>query len=189
MISALPEKDFMEAFRHGDSEAFSCLYRQHHQSLAYYSHQLINHKQHAEEIVTDIFIKLLRKRKDFTSTQDIKTFLYVSTRNACYDYLRCAACAEIRQQEVLDLIDEPEEGEDEDRAKARMLQAIYEEIEHLPIQCKQVFKNIFFNGLSTEQIALSMKMSSQAVLEQKSRALTLLRLSLLKPDTVDQKIK
>jgi RNA polymerase sigma-70 factor (ECF subfamily) len=189
MISALGDGDFIEAFKHGDSEAFSCLYRQHHQSLTHYSHQLINHEQQAEEIVTDVFIKLLRKRKDFTCTQDIKSFLYVTTRNACYDYLRCKKHTEPEHGEMLDLAGESAPGEDKDQAKARVLQAIYEEIEHLPVQCRQVFKNIFFDGLGTEQIAAALKISSQAVLEQKNRALTLLRLSLLKPATPEQKIK
>lgn len=186
MLSALPERDFMKAFRYGDSEVFSCLYRQHHQSLTQFSHQLINNEQHAEEIVTDIFIKLLCKRNDFDSIQDIKTFLYVTTRNTCYDYLRCTAYTETEQREVSDLTKEAEEKGDQEEAKAKVLHAIYQEIEHLPVQCKQVFKHIFFNGLSTEQIAVAMKISSQAILEQKNRALTLLRLSLLKPATIEQ---
>jgi RNA polymerase sigma-70 factor (family 1) len=186
MLSALPERDFIRAFRYGDSEAFSCLYRQHHQPLTQFSRQLINNEQHAEEIVTDVFIKLLRKRNDFDSTQDIKTFLYVTTRNACYDYLRYAAYTESAQREVLDLAEEAEEEGDQDEAKAKVLHTIYQEVEHLPVQCKLVFKNIFFNGLSTEQIATAMKISSQAVLEQKNKALTLLRLSLLKPVPIEQ---
>lgn len=185
-MSALPGKDFIKAFRHGDSEAFSCLYRQHHQLLTDYSCQLINNEQHAEEIVTEIFIKLLRKRNDFDCVQDIKSFLYVTTRNACYDYLRCQTHGETSQQEILNLAGAAEDGADADDTKVKVLQAIYREIEHLPIQCKEVFKHIFFNGLSIEQIASVMKISSQAVQEQKNRALTLLRLSLLKPVTLEE---
>jgi RNA polymerase sigma-70 factor (family 1) len=174
MSQALPEKNFMEAF--------SILYRQHHRPLVAYGHQLINNEQQAEEIATDVFIKLLRKKNDFSDSKDIKLFLYVTVRNACYDYLRYGQPAETTHQEIIDFVTDPEEGRDkhEDLFRAQILQAIYHEIEHLPEQCKQVFKYLFFNGMSTDQITAEMKISPKTVREQKNRALTLLRLSLLK---------
>ncbi|WP_315818083.1 helix-turn-helix transcriptional regulator [Paraflavitalea speifideaquila] len=45
-----------------------------------------------------------------------------------------------------------------------------------------MFKYIFFNGFTTDQIARQLNISPQTVINQKTRALKLLRLSLLKKD-------
>src|SRR5690606_16352483 len=43
-------------------------------------------KEAAEEIVSDSFYKLWQGRENAKSVESIKAFLYISTRNACYDY-------------------------------------------------------------------------------------------------------
>lgn len=176
MIEAVPEKKA--------TAAFDLLYKEYYGPLVTYGHQLINNEQQAEEIATDVFIKLLRKKDDLNHPKDIKLFLYVTMRNACYDYLRYQQSAETTNQEIFDFVmsatDMPRTAEDVN--KAQLLQAIFEEIEHLPQQCRQVFKHLFFNGMSTDQIMGAMKISRQVVQEQKNKALTLLRLALLKPD-------
>lgn len=70
-------------------------------------------------------------------------------------------------------------GQDEMIA-SKVLQVIYTEVENLPAQCKQAFKSIFIEGKNTATIAAEMGISTQTVLNQKSKALQLLRLRLYK---------
>jgi RNA polymerase sigma-70 factor (ECF subfamily) len=41
----------------------------------------------AEDIVSDVFIKLWNKANDFSSLTAIKAFLYISTKNASLNYI------------------------------------------------------------------------------------------------------
>ncbi len=182
MTKALSDQDIISLFKRGEHEAFNHLFRLHYRPLVYYGNQLVSDEQEAEDIVVDTFVKLLRKRADFDNLKDIKAFLFISVRNACYDYLRYMQRHETSHQELFYLAGKQEFMEDNEMIKAKVLQEIYNEIENLPGQCQKVFKYIFFNGLTTDQIANEMDISPQTVLNQKTRALRLLRLSLLKKD-------
>lgn len=182
MAKALSDQEVIAFFKRGNHEAFNYLFRLHYRPLVYYGNQLVSDEQEAEDIVVDTFVKLLRKRTDFDNLKDIKAFLFISVRNACYDYLRYMQRHETSHQELFYLAGKQEIMDDNEMIKAKVLQEIYNEIENLPGQCQKVFKYIFFNGLTTEQIAHTMGISPQTVLNQKTRALRLLRLSLLKKD-------
>jgi RNA polymerase sigma-70 factor (ECF subfamily) len=182
MPKVLSDQDIIASFKRGEHDAFNHLFRLHYRPLVYYGNQLVNDEQEAEDIVVDTFVKLLRKRADFDNLKDIKAFLFVAVRNACYDYLRYMQRHETSHQELFYLAGKQDIMEDKEMIKAKVLQEIYNEIEHLPGQCQKVFKYIFFNGLTTDQIANEMNISPQTVLNQKTRALRMLRLSLLKKD-------
>ena len=182
MIKPLSDQDIIALFRRGAHEAFDHLFKLHYRPLVYYSNQLVGDEQEAEDIVVETFVKLLRKRADFDNLQDIKAFPFISVRNACYDYLRYLQRHEISHQEIFYLTGKEEIIDDQEMIRAKVLQEIYKEIENLPAQCQKVFKLIFFHGLTTGQVAAGMNISPQTVLNQKARALNLLRLSLLKKD-------
>lgn len=175
-------------FKRGEPEAFDYLFKLHYRPLVYYGNQLTGNEQEAEDIVVEVFVKLLRKRNDFDNLQDIKSFLFTSVRNACYDHLRYLQRHETSHKDYSYLKGNQETIDDQEMIKAKVLQTIYHEIENLPAQCQKVFKYVFIHGLSTEQIAAEMNISPQTVLNQKTRALQLLRMSLLKknllPSTV-----
>src|SRR3954454_12230242 len=80
--------DLIAGFRNGDEVAARQLYNLHYQSLCYYSEKLIHDKGESEDIAVEVFLKLLAKKSDFDSLAEIKAFLFIATRNACFDYLR-----------------------------------------------------------------------------------------------------
>jgi RNA polymerase sigma-70 factor (ECF subfamily) len=172
--------DLMVGFRNGDEAAIKQLYDQHYRALCYYAEQLVQDKAEAEDIAVDTFLKLLNKKADFDNLPDIKSFLFTATRNACFDVLRRNKRLEKSNKE-LEYLAEPDEmfGQQE-MITAKVLQVIYAEVENLPAQCRQVFKSIFIESKSTAAIAAEMGISTQTVLNQKSKALQFLRLSLYK---------
>lgn len=170
----------MEGFKNGNELAIKKLYTLHYRPLCYFNQKLINYKQEAEDISTETFLKLLKKREDFDTLPEIKSFLYMASRNACYDFLRKEKRQnQSRQESIHSLLPEDHFGEQE-MITAKVLQAIYAEIENLPAQCQQVFKSIFIEGKSTADIATEMGISPQTVLNQKAKALQKIRLALHK---------
>ncbi len=174
------DKDLIEAFQQQESHAVHELFKMFYRPLVYYSTNLINDRQEAEDIVANTFMKLLHRRANFDNVRDIKAFLYVTTRNNCLDYLRSVIRHENSHRELFYLLENREDAADEEMLKAKILQEVYLQIEKLPEQCQKVFKLIFIQGLNTKQIAEQMGISAQTVLNQKAKAIQILRLDLLK---------
>src|SRR5882724_5146292 len=80
--------DIIPALRNGDPQAFDAFFRLHYRHLCYFAAQLTGHESESEDIVKDVFVKLWRKHEGFANPQSIKAFLYISTRNACINFLR-----------------------------------------------------------------------------------------------------
>lgn len=172
--------DLMYRFQNGEQAAIKQLYNQHYKPLCYFAEKLVNDKTEAEDIAVETFLKLLEKRYDFDNLPDIKSFLFTATRNACFDFLR-----KIKRQDKTNrlLVAQPDTNEvfgEREMLTAKVLQCIYVEMENLPAKCEQVFKSLFIERKSTAAIASEMGISTQTVLNQKSRALHLLRLLLHK---------
>jgi RNA polymerase sigma factor (sigma-70 family) len=51
-------------------------------------------------------------------------------------------------------------------------------VEKLPAQRKRIIKSLFFEGMSSDQVAAAMDLSRQTVLNQKARAIAFLKLAL-----------
>src|ERR1044072_7433681 len=76
---------------HGDeSGAFDSTFRNFYNPLVFFARKMLPDALAAEDIVTEIFLKYWQKQKHFNSRQAVKTFLYISTRNACLNHLQRA---------------------------------------------------------------------------------------------------
>ena len=73
------------------------------------------------------------------------------------------------------------QGSETDRAvinsmiQAEVLGEISHRIEELPNKCRQIFKLIFYNNLSTAEVSSKLGISNQNVLNQKAKAIQILR--------------
>ncbi|MFT4016738.1 MAG: RNA polymerase sigma-70 factor [Agriterribacter sp.] len=169
----------IELFRREDEGATRYIYNSFYRSLCYYAQSILHNNQEAEDIVVDAFIKLLHKRKDFYHIKDIKSFLYTATRNACIDFLRKQKRHEHSHNEIEYLTAQAVFPDDIDIVNAEVLATLYREIENLPPQCGAVFKLLFFQRLSTEETAKQLNISAKTVLNQKGKAIQLLRKAFL----------
>jgi RNA polymerase sigma-70 factor (family 1) len=165
-------------FREGEEFAVHQIYKLHYRSLCYFADRLLNHKDEAEDIVADSFIKLLDKRAEFDDLNKIRLFLYSITRNACIDILRRDKRRANDHRIISYLTNPGEEQTDHELITAKVLEMIYREIELLPLQCRKVFTSIFIEGKSTHVIAEELGISTQTVLNQKTRAVQLIRTKL-----------
>ncbi len=68
-------------------KAYKCLFEAFYTEIVYFSFKLTNNEAVAEEIVSDSFMKVFNRSTAFPSIANIKSFLYITSRNACFDYL------------------------------------------------------------------------------------------------------
>ncbi len=171
---------WVEEFRYGNEQALAWFFDLHYKPLCYFCIQLTGEPGEGEDIVANCFIKLWQKNKDFKTAQNIKAFLYISCRNECLDYLKHL---KRKNNAQLPYFTQQKNSEDEilnHIIEAELLQILSEEIEHLPLKCRQIFKLIYFDGLKTNEIADQLSLSVKTVRNQKAIAVELLKTTFLK---------
>lgn len=165
----------MLSFREGKPEAFRRVFNEHYRALCFYAIKMGLEKEEAEDIASDSFTKLWYGRAQITSEEHIKGFLITSTRNASLNLLKQKKRRSASNNELTYLLADKEEDFFRKMVEIELLQKIHPHIEKLPKKCKAVFKQVYFEGASTEEVAANLGISTRNVLNQKARALQLLR--------------
>lgn len=180
---ALPqEEDLLNILSEGDATALRRLFDVYYTPLCYFAEKLTGDHAEAEDMVMDIFTRLWQKKQELTAISNIKAFLYTSVRNACMDFLRKQSRHDDSHREIRYLSEQGEVYAINEEIFAKVLQHLQEEIEQLPRQCRSVFKLLYLEGLSTQQVAERLHLSVQTVRNQKTRAIQLLRAALGEKD-------
>ncbi|MBK1439354.1 sigma-70 family RNA polymerase sigma factor [Parapedobacter sp. ISTM3] len=165
-----------EQFKSGDERILSAYFDRYARGLLLFAYRMVGDDSIAEELVQDAFLKLWEARERLESEAHLKSFLYLTTRNACIDYLKGignrlrAASGELKEellQADSDLLAR--------MIHAETLQLIYAAIKRLSPTQQRVFKLTFIDGLSTEEIGAELGMNSNAVFIARSKALARLQ--------------
>lgn len=188
----------IHSFNRGDENAFAEVYHLYYAAIYYYARHFLADPQEARDITAETFVKLWKLRANFDHIHKIKTFLHITTRNACIDVLRHQKWKAGKHQQLIQLLMDDDESmvarNNSPMAAAtkfinglgegELLNRIYGEIENLPPQRKIIFKLSFLEGMKNAEIAARLKISVQTVQNQKAIALKFLRLSLPTPRPV-----
>lgn len=174
------EQYWMEAFRNGDERALAHFFKLHSKSLAYFTSRMLDDKAEADDIISKCFLKLWQRHGDFKTAQNIKAFLYISCRNACLDYLASLKVRTASQEKYISHLQDGEETILYDVIQTEVLDMVNKEIEELPEKMKVIFKMLYIEGKSTTEIAMELGLSIQTVRNQKTKAITILKNSLVK---------
>lgn len=182
------DTELLNALKQGESHAFTEVYGMFYKPLCYFAEKITGESSHAEDIATESFVKLLQKNPDFETIPHLKSFLYTTTKNACYDYLRMQKRHEQTHTEMKYLADISEEETEQAVIMAEVLQAIYTAIDQLPDKYKTVLKLALIDGLNNDEVVAQTGMAYQTVRNHKSEAIKLLRISLFKNGSISSLI-
>jgi RNA polymerase sigma-70 factor (family 1) len=160
----------------GDQSIYKLIFEAKYAELCYFADKIVNNMPEAEDIVMDAFTRFWQQKTNIPSINDLAAFLYTSVKNACLDHIR----KQQRKPKIFEdldnslySLDEILEGEE---IYAVVLNQVYQGIESLPDQCKKIFKMLYFEGKSTQEIAKILNLSVQSVRNQKTRAIKLLKI-------------
>lgn len=131
-------------------------------------------KDIAQDIVQEIFVKLWEKRNNYDSIPDLKTYLYVSVKNSCLNYIRD------KKQTVdcttMDIIDSNHFFRDR-LIQEETYRIISQAIDSLPPQSARIMK-MAFEGKQNGEIAKLLQISASTVKTLKYNALKTLKIVL-----------
>ncbi len=161
-----------ERIANDDQLAYRQLFMQFYNKLSRFVMGFTKSKELTEEIVSDVFINVWRRRKNLVEVKNLKLYLYVSAKNTAFNYLK-----KLHREKLTDLDSVEIEPEDPfaDPSSAlitrEMNLKLKTAIDALPPRCKLIFTLIKEDGLTYKQTAELLNIAESTVENQLSIAL------------------
>jgi RNA polymerase sigma-70 factor (ECF subfamily) len=174
------EIELINGFNRREEDAFTEVYYRCYPFVFSLVKKLTEGSPDAKDLVADVFERLLRYGGRFETLARVKLFLYVTARNVCYDHRRHTKVLKKRALEIKAFLKGSCDSIERALELSTVRVLIFEEMQHLPKQCRQVFELFYIEGLRNAEIAQCLSISEKTVSNQKAIALARLKMSILK---------
>lgn len=159
----------------GRMDAFEHIYNRYAGDMFLYAVNVLGKKEVCEDIVQNIFMNLWLKR-DTIHITNLSGYLFRATKYQIFNHLRKKRISyeDLRRLDIIDIsmnISNKIEYDELERAVRNC-------VTQLPKRCQQIFLLSRYQYKSNKEIAEELGISVQAVKNQISKALSLIRLSL-----------
>jgi RNA polymerase sigma-70 factor (family 1) len=150
-----------------DMQAYKELYLLMFDKLHKFSYSFVKSKEVAEELVSDVFIKLWQMRDQLVTIQNLKVYLYSITKNLSLNYLTKASkmpATRLDQINVESIIEfkNPESV----YISNETIRDLVKTIQELPPQCRIIFLLVRDQGLAYKEVAKILNVSVFTVRNQ-----------------------
>jgi RNA polymerase sigma-70 factor (ECF subfamily) len=158
--------------QHDDEHAFGQLYAICMPYLLKFSKTIIKSNELAEEVVSDIFIKVWQNRAEIGKIENFKLYLYISTKNTALNYLSRHFRKEVISLEEMAINTNVSPYNPEQLLiTSEAVKKINYEINKLPPRCKLIFKLVKEDRLKYNEIADLLNISVKTIDSQMAIAL------------------
>ena len=149
MKSSETDITFLNRLNSRDHEAFKQLFREYFQDIAYYSSKILKDTDVAEDVAQDVFIRLWEKENHFENYLALKSYLYLSARNCCLNYIKHPQYR--GQEHAQNLIQEEADEQTWDTiVESEIISLLSDYIRHLPGECAKIMELVMQGYNSTE---------------------------------------
>lgn len=167
----------ISGIQQGDEKAFKQLYDQHKDKLYYWLLGKTQSPYWAQELLQQTFIKIWMSREQLSESVPLDVQVFRVARSLVIDNIR----KQVTEKKALHVISQTlnEENISNNYNSRETSQAIEQAVNSLPKICRQVFRLSREQGLTYNEIAEELSISQKTVEYHISKALGLLRKSLL----------
>jgi RNA polymerase sigma-70 factor (ECF subfamily) len=176
MSNMFNEQTLLEGIRLGNKNMYNKMFIHFYSPLCEYASQFVSDDD-AEELVQDMMLHIWENREYITVEKSLKSYLFVSIKNRCYNAIRDRRAREqvhkLLYEKLKDQVEEP------DYYLLNEL-AIYIEkaINELPEGYRETFKMSRFGEMSNTHIAQKLDVSVKTVEYRITQSLKILRVKL-----------
>jgi len=170
----IDDRQIVEQLKDGSKDAFRLIYDRYGIKIYRFALSYLKSEHDAEELVQEVFLKLWDKREKLNSLLNIQAFIYKIAVNSIYDFIRRKNV----EQAFLSFAEGKTELTDETWQEIifnDMLAQINSLMEKMPEQRRKIFKMSKENGLSNDEIAVTLGLSKRTVENQIYRATAFLK--------------
>ncbi|MGX8835189.1 RNA polymerase sigma factor [Amedibacillus sp. YH-ame6] len=150
----------MEALSAQEAEK---LIEQYGHSVYRFALSLTKHKDVADDVFQEVFLRYLKKQPVFENEEHAKAWFFVVTRNCCKNHFMSAFVRHSAPLiEDIPMLKEEKYG-------------LYEEVLKLPLKYRQVIHLYYYEGYSSQEIASILHLPDATIRTQLKRARNLLK--------------
>lgn len=154
-----------------EESRYKILFNEFYPALVQFAFSFINNEEAAKDIVQEIFIRIWEKKVKFENELLLRKYLYLSTQNKCFTYLRDRKVQHYHKQQIIDNYQEQEESNIiHSLIKEEVYRQLLSSIEQLPPQCKKICL-LTLDGKKPSEIAKELDLNVETVKKQKKIAL------------------
>ena len=159
-----------------DHRSFRQLFNYYYEKLFRVAFHFVKSEYLAEEVISELFINLWKKRNDLTHIRNIDAFLYYSAKNKSIDYLR-----KMKKSKVVPIEFAREtSGPNRDDPEAMMIEdefrsKVNASVMSLPPKCQLIYRMVKEDGLKYGEVADLLEISVKTVEFHMGNALKKLR--------------
>ena len=152
-------------------DIFERLFSDYYGILVCYAQKYTKREDIAEDIVQDVFASLWEENRIFPSQANFRSFLYISIRNAAFDYLRHQ---NVESRYIEEALTANRFLSDDSFQKEEVFRLLFKQIDLLPERCREIFL-LHLEGYDNDAIAKKLSLSIETVKTQKKHAMKTLR--------------
>jgi len=89
-MQAVSDEQLIRWVADGDASCLGTLFERHHRGVYRYCYQMTRSSSMSEDLVQEVFLRLLRKAGSFRGEGSCKAWIFNIARNVTFDYLRKA---------------------------------------------------------------------------------------------------
>ena len=165
-------KVLLQRINQNDQKAFSVLFQMFYKRLLNFAFQYVRAKEIAEEVVSDVFVKLWNKRSEITKIENAEAYLFIAVKNGSLNYLEKFSLMQVcpipegSRSELVNLNNPQKELEWKE-----LLFKMDEAISTLPGECQKIFRLSKEEGFRAKEVAEILNISPRTVETQLYRAI------------------
>lgn len=168
------DKELFFRIKQGDKQSFEELFRAYYKPLCLFAHKYVYDEDDCEEIVQTFFLKLWEQRSKISINTSVKSYLFSSIRNRCFNYIKHQKIKQEYQSEVM-YAEKSKRNDSYEFTEIDLVEKINKSIQSLPNRRREIFILSREHGLKYKEIAEKMGISIKTVETQMGSALKDLR--------------
>lgn len=174
MTPSSTDSQLFDQFLAGDDRAFAELFDRHHHRMYLYCLKLVGSSDQAEDIVQEVWERVIRMRSNPQHVLNPTGFLLRITRNLSLNHLR-----DTKKLTPIDDVQEHKLPTVQMREKSELEELVVICLQKLPLEMREVLILYTYSGYRFDEIAEMMGKSVDAVRMRASRARAQLRTMIL----------
>ena len=87
-MRAVTDEQLIQWVADGDPSCLATLFERHHRAVYQFVLQITRHRTQSEDLVQDVFLKMLKKAKTFRGEGSFRAWMFNIARNVAFDHLR-----------------------------------------------------------------------------------------------------
>lgn len=154
-----------------DQLSFRRLFDLYYPLLNEFARYFVKSNQNAEEVVTDVFVKLWNQRQQLLEIKDFKAYIFTLTKRESLNYIRNNKLNSNLFVQLEDQLQITIVNPEYELLYSEINELLQSAINELPEKCRLVFQMVKENGMKYKEVASLLDISEKAVEMHISKAL------------------